>query len=119
MRRSLPAIYAILKVIDKQEINGGVIFQDEYFADPDHKDVKEFLPLMERNELVYTITDKLKDKSNEDIVHELTTHHLTWKGHCFLDLYDIWGDVCKKDNLSLNDHSIEKLIAKIAVTSFY
>jgi hypothetical protein len=104
MRRNLPTIYAVLSLIDKSEKSGGAIFNDEYLNDPDNEGDKEILSLLVQSKLTTTATSSLDP---------FKTYHITWKGHCFLDLFDIWGKECQRNNFS-----IETLIAEIALKSF-
>jgi hypothetical protein len=100
MTRNLATIYTFLSYIAQKDDDGnGIYFIPDCIS---HVNCESILSLLVQGGL---ITD-LPLKPN-------ALHSLTWKGHCFIDLYDIW----KKESQH-NNSSTKALIAEIALKSF-
>jgi hypothetical protein len=108
MRRDLKAIYAILLGVINREIEG----EPTVFA-------PENIPNEEVSQSFAYYTSMLiengflrKVEAQADFAG-MDCYRVTWKGHCFMDMFEILDSAMKQGSLT------EVLIANLAVTNFH
>ena len=112
MKRDLMKIYGVLKMIDMhQDEAKGAVIPDDLADDPDFN-IKRFLPLMVEDGLVALLTPQAE-------MPKTRAYRLTWKGHCFIDLYEISEEYDINHLKPKGVESIGRLILDIALAGFH
>jgi hypothetical protein len=108
MKRSLSDIYAILLGVLEKEAEGSPTFFDpERIADDETREAMSyFVPMLIENGF-------LRKVENQPDYEGFNGYRLTWKGHCFMDLFETMANARKSKDLSAI------LIADTALASFY
>jgi len=109
MRRNLPAIAAVLQhVADNQANELPAVFRlkskpENILEEQVAEMVSQLTPLLEQNGFIRKIAEQADFKG-------LDCYHITWKGLCFLDLFDL---------AESSNEVITKASAIVALTAFH
>jgi len=108
MKRTPVAISSILKVVLENETkNCPTVFVPERIPDETVRNsMTYFVPLMEKAGLLRKV-EAQADFEGFDCFR------ITWKGHCYLDLFDLSTIAASRGN------SVEILLADIALATFH
>jgi len=87
MRRNLPAIASILQIVATNEAKGEpTVFLPERISDKDAREsVTHFAPMLAANGFLRKVEAQADFQG-------MDCYRITWKGHCFLDLFDRYGN---------------------------
>jgi len=109
MLRNMEVIQTILKrvlVIEAESGEPTVFRQDENSDDIGGRAMRHWAEIMEKAGLLHKVEAQADFEG-------LDCFRITWKGHCFIDLYTIYAKAKESGN------SLELLVASLALAAFY
>ena len=106
MRRRLSFITAILRcIVENEKLGEATIFRPDRMLDGTEEQFNYFAPMLADNGFIRKVVEHPE--------HDDVMYRITWKGHCFLDLFDTHVAAVKGGD------SMEILLTDLALASIH